>query len=387
MSDSDDSDSDISELFAQVHASRSITNHPVQSDNDDDNDCLEVVDNHSSNRKSKKMTVEQKIAKIEHQNIIRKRQHETMAAHQEHQVDSDEDISESNRKRPADRNIKAHVEINIADDSSDDEAESSKKQVSLDQLRRQGIDQQNLSALLGAQQALQQLQQAQFHKHLHNMQVQAATHTLGAQLYPNSLYPPGYTQDPALLALHQPFINQILRLSVRTTIQTPDGSVSDVKNMVVEVESLQNLNTSLCARLLQELKLSPESATIMLRFQGRVVDDRRNAAFYQMTSDSLVEAIILLSGFETMKVTTKKNLGRPMKLVFRRYVGNGIDECIIITSMKEPFADMIEKYRASNRIDSRLQMNLMFDGLFLEPSTTPEMHDMEDEDLIDVVVK
>ena len=135
---------------------------------------------------------------------------------------------------------------------------------------------------------------------------------------------------------------------------------------------------------MKQASLEDRLYTVVLRYHGKLLDTRRPISLYSLKTDAQIEATIHLSTISRSIAAKGPNLGKALKIKFRNNMG---EEDTLETFMKEPFSALIEKYRALKNLGQRKNITLSFDGESLGLNDTPEMQDMEDEDLVDAKIK
>ncbi|CAB9498844.1 expressed unknown protein [Seminavis robusta] len=85
--------------------------------------------------------------------------------------------------------------------------------------------------------------------------------------------------------------------------------------------------------------------------------------------------------------TTKKDLGNAIAVKLRTNEGGKVKEQMFKIRMQEPMSVLVDKYKTKNNLTQTAKVSFHFDGEQMNPNSTPASFDMEDDELIDVVLK
>jgi Ubiquitin-2 like Rad60 SUMO-like len=82
----------------------------------------------------------------------------------------------------------------------------------------------------------------------------------------------------------------------------------------------------------------------------------------------------------------KDSLGNAINVTVRTREGGSVREDIFKVRMNEPMSVLLEKYKAKHKLAQSKMVELHFDGIRVNPTATPAVSDMEDDDQIDAVI-
>lgn len=146
--------------------------------------------------------------------------------------------------------------------------------------------------------------------------------------------------------------------------------------------------STLIGLVLDHLGLTPATAIVHLTSmsQQQTLHPRHTAESYQLSSGCAVRAKVLLKGLGHDSGTgvgpSAASLGRGLTLKFRRPNGT---EVAVEARSKEPLQAVADRFRLQASLPPATQISLSFDGAPVPLHQTPDVLDMESDDLIDVV--
>jgi len=152
-------------------------------------------------------------------------------------------------------------------------------------------------------------------------------------------------------------------------------------NYIRKLEPFQALVNRLSDDGLEVPSASDVNATIQLEFNGSLLDLTMTPKSYSIHPDINSSPLSLRLRISKTTLHQKVNLGHELNLTLR--LGNGESEKFTLRS-KESFSKLLHSYRKSKSISSLTKVVLEFDGEALRMCDTPETHDMESEDIIEV---
>lgn len=164
-----------------------------------------------------------------------------------------------------------------------------------------------------------------------------------------------------------------IRLKLRSIEIKADGSKSEPREEECQAFGLEPMQNVL-QRYRKRHNLNEGATTITMIFDGENIEWDRAPQSYDMEDDDIVE------------VTLRPNQGQRINVKLR----NAEQEVhsFAIRTM-EPLRNLMDQYIAKKKIAKRKQnkLSFQFDGEVLDLGTKPADYDMENEELIDVLMK
>jgi hypothetical protein len=147
------------------------------------------------------------------------------------------------------------------------------------------------------------------------------------------------------------------------------------------LEPLQKL----MMRLRTDFQIKEDAhTTCALLYKNKEIDLTKTPASYQFKG---VELLVLKVTVKE-KPQPKKTLGPALNLILRTVKGGKIEsEDTLVLRLREPFSKLIESYRTKNKLGKTKKIVLSFEGDALGMNQTPETHDMETDEIIEVTVR
>ena len=413
-SDDSGAESDIGEKMAQIHEKQLQQNHRQGLSNDDDDDQYDYYssdeDNASprpvvkllrnSRRNSKASnSVDVKLQKLDFQQAQRARMHRIQQQQQRQGCassdDDDDDAIQTaqnprilmHEKKKAKHSRDTAIAVDDSDEDDNDDVGAAAGisarvlpttqmgGTSMQDLRRQGFSANNAQGLQKLQAARVQLETIS--------NKNSNTNPTGAYY---DLTTMAATEDGGASANAGP---QYIVLQVHATVRhQKDVNLVEHKQTAVTLSDTQNVQAVLDQVLLQ-WQYPAAQAVAVLRYQGQTLQHRFALAMYGMpTHGAIVELDLTLLDNNNHGTKSKSgsnsNSQPPMDVgpLIRVTLRCQKDTTVMKIGVKEPFQRLVERY---NQKHPNKVQRLEFDGDTLPLHTTPAAHDMEDEDLIDVV--
>jgi hypothetical protein len=466
MNDLDD-DSDSSDIENLFEKAKRKPRHVAVQEKDDSSEEDEDSDEGSEDdqfwdkggrKKQKQMGVEARLTMMEQQKSIRQRQRTAKGADSD---DSDEEEGVTAKVggtavRKVDKNaLKVQVEVqqmseknakqvvlSLDSDSSEDEepvTRSRSQPVSVDQMKKQGMNQETIdnicksrqardelkraqqynahdvrmepaaleAAYMQQQQQLHQIQQQQSYGYGYgngsgvgmpnagagmngNMQLAAALLQQGTGGYAGGMYSAAHMQQE-----QQRNLQQFLQVTVRARLEQI-GCEATFQETTVPIRPNELLQVFI-DRFMTAINVTPNNSVVTMQFNGHALMGQHTPASYGMTNGSTVDAMVLLTGLMDYQARSgtaasgaaavSANLGSSIQLTLRQQNGKTTSQDAFSIRMKEPFQALAEKYRSSKSLGPSTRIAFHFDGETMGMTRTPESYDMEDEDLVDVIVQ
>lgn len=150
------------------------------------------------------------------------------------------------------------------------------------------------------------------------------------------------------------------------------------KRTIRKLEPLQKLMDRLRADFLVS-----ESDVTTLSLKGREVELTKTPASYQLVGNELFSFNVVVK-----EKPKQQQLGPSLTLMLRTIKGGKMEaEDEFQLRSGEPFSKLLAMYKEKKKYSARKKVVLVFDGDALGMIQTPETHDMESDDIIDVNVK
>lgn len=166
--------------------------------------------------------------------------------------------------------------------------------------------------------------------------------------------------------------------------QKDAGRAKEHKQTMITVQDTQTVQVVL-DQALQQWQYPADKTVAILKYNGQTLQNRFALAMYGITAHGAVinADITLLDSSNSTKSQhlPTEDLGKLMRVTLRCQK----DTKVMKIGIKEPFQRLVERYEQQNHCLGKVK-RLEFDGDALPLHTTPATHDMEDEDLIDVVM-
>jgi hypothetical protein len=154
------------------------------------------------------------------------------------------------------------------------------------------------------------------------------------------------------------------------------------------VMSSDHTAEDLLLKFMNEAKLDDKACTVAMKYDGKLLDKRRQLSKYSLREGSKIDAIVYLSTICTSSAhgtsaSAGLDLGRLIPLKLRNKQGK-VD--VLKMHMKENFQVLVDKYMSLKNLPSSSKLVLRFECDKMGLGQTPQMLDMDDDDLIDVDV-
>ena len=166
--------------------------------------------------------------------------------------------------------------------------------------------------------------------------------------------------------------------------QNDAGRAKEHKQTMITVQDTQTVQVVL-DQALQQWQYPADKTVAILKYNGQTLQNRFALAMYGITVHGAVinADITLLDSSNSTKSQHPPtvDVGKLMRVTLRCQK----DTKVMKIGIKEPFQRLVERYEQQNHCLGKVK-RLEFDGDALPLHTTPATHDMEDEDLIDVVM-
>mmetsp|Transcript_20415 Transcript_20415/g.33809 ORF Transcript_20415/g.33809 Transcript_20415/m.33809 type:complete len:342 (-) Transcript_20415:84-1109(-) len=172
--------------------------------------------------------------------------------------------------------------------------------------------------------------------------------------------------------------------SVIATLGTKLSIVIEMKGnrYIREIRKLEPLQ-KLMDRLRTEFLVKEDDASRLL-LKGDEVDLTKTPASYKLVGKEVLAFNVVVKE----KPKPKQQLGEQLDLVLRTLKkGKQESEDSLPLRFREPFSKLVESYKKLKKLGVRKQVVLSFEGQALGLNQTPETHDMETEEIIEVTVR
>lgn len=150
---------------------------------------------------------------------------------------------------------------------------------------------------------------------------------------------------------------------------------------VLETDTVQVVTD----KVLEQLRLSSKTNAIGLQFNGQTLHNRQPLDMFGIPVRATLQAVIHSSDFASGSsgAATTVDVGKIITLSLRRHIdGKAVEDCMKV-GMKEKLQALVDRYAKAKGLSKVI---LHFDGDTINLNNTPAAYDMEDEDLIDVLV-
>lgn len=157
------------------------------------------------------------------------------------------------------------------------------------------------------------------------------------------------------------------------SIQLPIGPCM----LSVTIRKLEPLQKVLDRLQMQHDMLTNRRATLMLK--GAELDLTKTPASCNIVGNELLVVKLL----ESPKKKQKPSLGHKLRVVLR----TGAKDETYELHFREPFSVLMEKYKKKNKMRKNKKVVFKFEGDVVGLQQMPMTHDMEDDEIVEVIVK